>query len=76
MEKHLKLKKQTNLLKKCFPSTSKQAISLHLFDRLFLIQKKKKKLTKKQLNMYDFHKLRSENDENEWKHKLFRKGFP
>ena len=26
--------------------------------------------------MYDFHKLRSESDENEWRHKLFRRGYP
>ena len=26
------------------------------------------------LNMYDFHKTRHDNNENEFKHKLFRKG--
>jgi heat shock transcription factor 1 len=28
----------------------------------------------RQLNMYDFHKLRQDFDENEWRHKLFRRG--
>eukprot|EP01017_Pseudomicrothorax_dubius_P011467 TRINITY_DN1428_c0_g1_i7.p1 TRINITY_DN1428_c0_g1~~TRINITY_DN1428_c0_g1_i7.p1 ORF type:complete len:404 (-),score=88.39 TRINITY_DN1428_c0_g1_i7:613-1824(-) len=28
----------------------------------------------RQLNMYDFHKTRHENNENEFKHKLFRRG--
>jgi heat shock transcription factor 1 len=28
----------------------------------------------RQLNMYDFHKTRHDNNENEFKHKLFRRG--
>ncbi|EGR28112.1 hypothetical protein IMG5_182970 [Ichthyophthirius multifiliis] len=30
----------------------------------------------RQLNMYDFHKVRHDSEENEWRHKLFRKGYP
>lgn len=29
----------------------------------------------RQLNMYDFHKTRQESSENEFKHKLFRRGY-
>ncbi|KAL4510671.1 hypothetical protein ABPG72_004825 [Tetrahymena utriculariae] len=30
----------------------------------------------RQLNMYDFHKLRHDSEENEWRHRLFRRGYP
>jgi len=26
--------------------------------------------------MYDFHKSRGESEENEWRHKLFKRGCP